>query len=359
MRNYNLDKFADMHVHMTNIDFLHAESYLEFLAKQGTTDITLQSLTYRAICYNLSVLYWKNNFKKVDLSAFGMIHNMPNDIYKEVPFETQVKALLDMGCDGIKLMFDPDTRKDIQHGINDSRYDKMFSYLEENGVPLCIHLNDPETMWIPRVLTEEEKRRNWGYFYDGYLSKEEIYRETFEMLDKHPNLKVVFAHFFFLSADLKEAERVLNKYPNVSFDITPGVEMYPNFTQKIDEWREFFIKYQDRIVFGTDCNNTKDFNAEIIELVRLALSHDKTEFVQPCYGPKVLKGLDLPSEVLEKICYYNYKKLVPTIKPVNNDLFVTATKKVLEDCAKIDDPFYKASADWCAECLKRLSHNNG
>ena len=61
MRNYNLDKFADMHIHMTKIDFLEAESYLNFIAKQNLTDFTLQSLTYRAICYNLSVLYWKKN----------------------------------------------------------------------------------------------------------------------------------------------------------------------------------------------------------------------------------------------------------------------------------------------------------
>ena len=354
MRNYKLDKFADMHIHMSNVDFLHAESYLEYIAKQGLTDITLQSLTYRAFCYNLSVLYWKNKFKKVNVSAFGMVHNRPSDIYNNIPFETQVKTLLDMGCDGVKLMFAPGSRKILGHGINDSRYDKMFTYLEENSVPVCVHLNDPEDMWVKRPLTPQEEARGWGYFREGFLSKEEIYREAFEMLDKHPKLKVVFAHFFFLSADMGEAEKVLNKYPNVCFDITPGVEMYPNFTKDIDKWQEFFIKYQDRLIFGSDSNNTKDFNAEIIELVRLALSHDKTEFVQPCYGPKVLKGLDLPSEVLEKICYYNYKRLVPQIKPVNTKMFKDAVLKLYNDSKDIDDNFYRESANWAKTCLEKL-----
>ncbi len=354
MKRYSLDKFADMHVHMSKIDFESCEKYLDLISGCGLTDITLQSLTYRAICYNLSVLYWKKNFKGANLSAYGMIHNFPDDIYKDVPFKTQVEALLDMGCDGIKLMFDPDTRKDLGHGINDSRYDAMFSYLEENGIPLCIHLNDPEHMWVKRELTEEEKRRNWGYFYEGYLSKEEIYREAFERLDRNPRLRVVFAHFFFLSADIKEAARVLDTYPNVCFDLTPGVEMYPNFSERIAEWREFFIKYADRIVFGTDCNDTKNFNAEIIEMVRLALTHDHSEFVTPCYGNRVIRGLDLPAETLEKICYHNYKRILPEIKPVNTEKLLSAAKRLYEDCVTIDSDFYRASAEWTKECLYKM-----
>ena len=38
-----------------------------------------------------------------------------------------------------------------------------------------------------------------------------------------------------------------------------------------------------------------------------------------------------------------------------NELFIKATKKVIKDSAKIDDPFYKASADWCVKCLERLA----
>ncbi len=230
----------------------------------------------------------------------------------------------------------------------------MFSYLEENGVPLCIHLNDPEHMWVKRELTEEEKRRNWGYFYEGYLSKEEIYQEAFERLDKNPRLRIVFAHFFFLSADIKEAVRVLDTYPNVCFDLTPGVEMYPNFSERIEEWREFFIKYADRIVFGTDCNDIKDFNAEIIEMVRLALTHDHSEFVTPCYGNRVIRGLDLPAEVLEKICYHNYKRILPEIKPVNTEKLLSAARRLYEDCVTIDSDFYRASAAWTKECLYKM-----
>lgn len=355
MRNYNLDKFADLHVHMSDLNFSVCEDYLNLLAQQNVTDIALQALTYRDICYNLSVLYWKEKFKKLNVSAFGMIHFTPDDIYTAIPFEEQVKHLLDMGCDGIKLMWDPGTRKQLGHGIDDERYDKMFSYLEEKGVPVVIHVNDPEDQWIPRELTEYEKSRGWGYFTEGYLSKQEIYDETFRMLDKHPKLKVTFAHFFFLSNFIDEAERVLTKYPNVNFDLTPGWEMYLGFSKDIDAWQKFFIKYQDRIVFGTDCNDTKDFNHKIYELVRQGISHDKSEFTMPAYRDYPIKGLDLPSDVLEKICWYNYKKMVPEIKPVNMDMLKKAADKVYADIKNSTDEKLQASTKWLEELKERTS----
>ena len=357
MRNYSLKTFADIHVHMSDINYDTCKAYLDLLADQGSTDVALQSLTYRAICYNLLVLYWKENYKKINLSAFGMIHHRPGDIYAGIPYETQAKALLDMGCDGIKLMWSPDSRKAYGHGIDDERYEKMFTYLEENGVPLVIHVNDPEEFWIPRELTELEKSRNWGYFTEGYCTKQEIYDETFRMLDRHPKMKVTFAHFFFLSNFIDEAERVLETYPAVNFDLTPGWEMFLGFSKDIDAWQKFFIRYQDRILFGTDCNDIKNFNPQIYQLVREAISHDKTEFVMPAYKALPIRGLDLPSEVLEKICWYNYKKLVPETKKVNVERMLAAAKRLYSDIRDAEDEKIRESAAWTAELLAKYGQS--
>ena len=56
------------------------------------------------------------------------------------PFEIQAKALLDMGCDGIKLMFAAGTRKRLGYGIDDECLDKMFDYLEQNNIPFEMHI---------------------------------------------------------------------------------------------------------------------------------------------------------------------------------------------------------------------------
>ena len=306
-----MKNLADIHVHMTELEYEKCESYLDLLAEQDVTDVTLQSLAYHSIAYNLALLYWKNTYKKFRISVFGMVHN--TDMYQDIPFEKQAKALLDMGCDGIKMMYDPGTRKSLGYGIDDARWDKLFTYLEDNDVPILIHVNNPENYWDPRELSEAEIARGWGYFSGGFLSKQEIYDETFRMLDRHPRLRVTFAHFFFLSNFIDEATRVMDTYPNVNFDLTPGWEMFLGFSKNIDAWQAFFEKYSDRILFGTDANDRKKerVNKELNALVLAAISRSEEEFEIPCYG-KVLKikGLGLCPETVKKICADNYFKFV-------------------------------------------------
>ena len=348
-----MKKIADLHVHMSNIEFEKCTPYLDLLESQGVTDVALQSLTYRSIIYNLMILYWKHSYKKMNIAAFGMIHNQ--DRYRDIPFETQVKALLDMGCDGIKLMNAPGSRKRIGFGLDDPRYDEMFSYLEENQIPILIHVADPEEFWIPRELTELEKKRGWGYFDGTYLSKQELYDETFRMLDKHPRLRVTFAHFFFLSNFIDEAVHVMESYPNVGFDITPGWEMFLGFSKNIDAWQAFFEKYADRIYFGTDCNNTKDINPAIYQLVRTAISHDKSEFQMPCYAKCMIKGLDLSKSACNKITYENYVKFVGTPKEVNMTAVTDAAKKIYSDIKDSNDEMLVRDAAWLSEFFKRTN----
>ena len=348
MRFFDINKISDIHVHMSDSAFNVCENYLDLIYNQGVECAALQSLTYRSIYYNLLVLYWKAVYKKLNLSAFGMIHSKPDDIYKDVPFDDQVKYLLDMGCDGIKLMWAPGLRKEHGHGINDARYDKMFDYLEENSIPMVIHVADPEDFWVPRELNETEIERGWGYFLGGFCSKEQLYEETFERLDRNPNLNVSFAHFFFLSNFMDEAERVFNKYPNVRFDVTPGWEMFLGFSKDIDAWQAFFTKYGDRILFGTDCSSTKNINPQIYELVKGALAHSKDEFIMPAYRKLPIKGLDLDDEVLKKICCDNYRKFIPCEKKVDVSMLKKSAEKMLDDVKGTDDE------SWLRELLNRI-----
>ncbi len=360
MENHNLEKFCDMHIHMSSVDFDLCEHYLNVVSKCAT-DAVLNCLTYRALCYNLSALYWKKNFKNLNLSVFGMIHNMPgydgkpDDIYKDIPYEKQAKLLMDLGCDGIKLMFCAHTIKTLGHGIDDSSYDAMFDYLEENGIPVVVHLNDDERYWIPRELTENEIKRHWGLFLEGYPTKQEIYEQGYKRLNKNPNLKLILAHFYFLASDINECEKILNTYPNVCFDLTPGRSMYFRFSENIDKWHDFFEKYQDRIFFGTDSNNIKsdEGNIGLNNLVWSALTHDRTQFNLPNFGGMTIKGLGLSKEAINKICYENYKKYVPQIKPVNYDLLLKCAKKMYEDIKDSDNEFYVTSKNWLLELFER------
>ena len=329
-----MKKFANAHVHIKYGDPKKVEHFLEALTKTGITDVALLSLcAYPGYekTENLSILWWKSKFNKLRISAFGSLHEV--DVYANVPYEVQLEKLLALGCDGMKFIhMKPDVRKAIGKGLDHPDYDKMFSIMEERGIPAIIHSGDPEKFWDMSTASAEAIAKGWCYGDGTYLSCQEHYEECFRMLDKHPKLNAVFAHMFFLSENMDEAVRILEKYPNVSFDLTPGTEMYPAFAKDIDAWQDFFEKYSDRILFGTDSGDHKYNEAELHDLVYTALTHDSSEFEMPGFPGKISRGLYLSEKAVENICYNNYNRLIGgRVAPVDMDGVVAAAKQMLVD----------------------------
>ena len=153
------------------------------------------------------------------------------------------------------------------------------------------------------------------------------------MLDKHPRLNVTLAHFFFLSEYRERATEILEKYPNVKFDLTPGWEMYIAFSKDTEGWHDFFEKYSERILFGTDSGNHKDVNAELNRLVYSAITHDSSEFPMPAFPDKVIRGLYLSERAVENICYNNYIRYMGGEMPVPVDMegLRAVAEKMLSD----------------------------
>jgi predicted TIM-barrel fold metal-dependent hydrolase len=137
------------------------------------------------------------------------------------------------------------------------------------------------------------------------------------VLDSHSNLKIVLCHFYFISADLERATEFLNRYKNANFDLTPGIELIYNISRRRDDWRDFFIKYQDRILFGTDIATWQTKQEAIVRIwiVRKFLESDE-EFFTPNTADELLTrykepfiGLKLPEGVLKKIYFENFQRL--------------------------------------------------
>ncbi len=353
MRNDNgvrMMKIADIHTHIKYTSYGKIEAFLDELYEAGASDAALLALCAMpgyGIVQNLAVLRAKEDYKKIPIRAFGSFHE--TDLYREIPYEKQVEALLNMGCDGIKFIhMKPDCRKLFGKGINSKDYDKALSLLEERGTPVLMHSGDPENFWDITKMTPAQIARGWYYGDGTYLSREAHYAEVFEMLAKHPRLNLTLAHFFFLGNDIEEATRVMETYPNVKFDLTPGGEMYVGFSKNIGKWREFFITYQDRILFGTDSSNNKENNCKLYELVYTALTHDESVYDMPIW-PKPVRGLHLPTDVVEKICYGNYHRFVGNSASVNDNLLRSCAERMLDDIKSI--PAEEQSAAWLREFL--------
>jgi len=311
--------FADSHIHFRFLRFDEIERMLDLIHSEGVTDACLLALPYRGAAENLTALYWKMKYQKMKMRAFGGLH--VTDRYCQVPCEIQVEKLLELGCDGIKIMNDPSLRHFTGCGMNDKRYHKMFELLQKNRIPINMHVNNPRPFWEA------------GKYESDVPGFDEIYAEVMEVLERFPVLRITFAHFFFLSDDPKEAVRIMETYPEVRFDLTPGGEMFLNFNKNPEYWHDFFTTYSHRILFGTDSNAIKVCNRELNQMVYKALTNSHDWFVQSnVYGRDwKLRGLALDEDVVERICYGNYIDFVGEAKAVNEDLFYDCCERVLRD----------------------------
>jgi predicted TIM-barrel fold metal-dependent hydrolase len=226
----------------------------------------------------------------------------------------QVDRLAALGADGIKMINGkPGNRKASGIALDSVIYDDYFARAEERGTAILWHVNDPEEFWNPDEAPEWAKGPGWLYD-DTFPTSESIYQECERALAKHPKLKVIFAHFYFLSDFLPRAAGLLDRYPNVYYDLAPGIEMLYNFTKRPEEAREFFIRYQDRIIFGTDFSTSG--LASRIWVTRNFLETDELFHVPTddrLFWPDhrtMIRGIALPAEVLRKIYAGNFERIV-------------------------------------------------
>lgn len=243
----------------------------------------------------------------------GLNYCSPAGVTKQ-ELARQAEQLIAAGCDGIKMIEGkPTARKATGLALDAEVYDGYYGFLQEHRIPLTFHVSDPETWWDPNLAPVIVKEKDQGYWNKpDILSKEELYAEAEGVLKKFPDLPVIFAHFFFLSDFPDRAAATLDRWPAISFDLAPGPEMYRNFSKCPEVWRDFFIKHQDRIVFGTD-NITPEPNPEARHKVKV----DKTRWIYRFLETDdtfegmggTLRGLKLPENALAKICAGNYQRL--------------------------------------------------
>ena len=78
---------------------------------------------------------------------------------------------------------------------------------------------------------------------DTFVNNEEQYRQMEAILKRHPKIKFIFAHMYFMSAQLPRLAALLDQYPNMMVDITLGLDIYVNLSKNTEEAKAFFEKY--------------------------------------------------------------------------------------------------------------------
>jgi predicted TIM-barrel fold metal-dependent hydrolase len=209
--------------------------------------------------------------------------------------------------------------------MDDTRLDPFFAKAGELGIPIVWHAGDPTPFFKPINKHNERyiELRNypqWSYAGPKFPTKEEILKQKENVIRKHPETIFIGAHMSWITDDLGYLASMLDKYPNFYVEIGSALSELGRqpFTS-----REFFIKYQDRILFGTDGGSL--FNVDGWTVERFYRSHwefletDNEYIAYPMQGAInqgdwKIYGLNLPDEVLEKIYYKNAEKILNMIK---------------------------------------------
>jgi predicted TIM-barrel fold metal-dependent hydrolase len=303
----------DCHVHISALAGLEQlNSVRETCGLEAINLLSLASCRDEAFGQNMEVLAAKVR-RPGRCYAFGSLrHPRSGRLQDPLPYEEQARRLLAMGCDGMKMLEGkPTLRRQLDMPLDAPQLDAFYTFLERKRVPLLFHVADPETFWDPAHATERLRQLGWYYGDGGYPSKEQLYAEVERALGKHPRLSAVFAHFYFLSADSERLGAFLDRWPHVNVDLTPGGEMYVNFAAQREAARAFFLRYPDRIFFGTDSAAGREPNpggaAYAVSQIGAMRRFLETEEEFKFWGA-VIKGLGLPPDACAKVYAGNFHR---------------------------------------------------
>jgi predicted TIM-barrel fold metal-dependent hydrolase len=137
---------------------------------------------------------------------------------------------------------------------------------------------------------------------------QEIMDERDRMFKKYPKIKFVSLHFGEFAHRLEDADRLLISNPNVSIDIAARID---ELGRHPIQTREFFTKWQDRILFGMDGPPEKEKVAIYVRFLETTDEYfDYYPMNKPRKGIWKIYGLGLSTPILKKIYYENTKLLL-------------------------------------------------
>jgi predicted TIM-barrel fold metal-dependent hydrolase len=204
--------------------------------------------------------------------------------------------------------------------IDDPRISPVANQIQKLGVTLIGHQGEPHNCWLP--LEEMTTDNDREYFrnhpqYHMYLHPEMPgYEDQIEARDNfvaaHPQLRFVGAHLGSLEYDVDRIAAFLDRFPNANVDTAARMsQLQHQSVRNYDKVRSFFIKYQDRLLYGTDLTvNPGDEPAEFKRSAHAVWTHDwrylatnETQRVEIIQAD--VRGLALPRDVIDKLYYSN------------------------------------------------------
>jgi predicted TIM-barrel fold metal-dependent hydrolase len=232
----------------------------------------------------------------------------------------QVNGALKEGAVGVKVwknigmsLRDPDGRYVM---LDDPRFAPVFARLERAHVVLLGHQAEPLNCWLPfeqmTVSSDRDYFREHPQYYmykhPEMPSHDAILAARDRFLAAHPALRFDAVHLASLEWDVDKVAEFLDRFPNSNVDLAARlVHLEYQAATHPDKVRRFLIRYQDRILYGSDdAYGPQDTDPKAVAEVHADWTADwrflATSDVlhSPDFGQS-FAGMHLPREVIDKI----------------------------------------------------------
>ena len=194
--------------------------------------------------------------------------------------------------------------------IDDPELDPVWQAAGRLNIPVLIHVADPAQFFEPIDYKNERWLelaiyRGREYPQDKNPSFETLMGERDRMFARNAKTRFINAHFGWHGNDLGRAARHLEAHPNVVLEV--GAVLY-EFGRQPRASRDFFIKYQDRVLFGKDAYEPSEYPY----YWRVFETRDEYfDYYRDYHAFWKLDGMDLPDDVLRKLYHGNALRVAP------------------------------------------------
>ena len=202
---------------------------------------------------------------------------------------------------------------------DDPKFEPIYKDIAKHGKTLMSHQAEPDVAWGP----PDPSDPSWSYYQEnpqwflynkpGFPSKQEILRARDHVLAENPELRMVGVHLGSMEKSLDNIASHFDRYPNFAVDMAARME-YLMITPR-EKVQAFLIKYQDRVLYGTDLDFLpdadvkdvlKDWQTTYVRDWKYLATDDTVE-----YAGKQIRGLKLPAPVVQKILRSNALHWIP------------------------------------------------
>jgi predicted TIM-barrel fold metal-dependent hydrolase len=227
----------------------------------------------------------------------------------------QLEADIKAGAVGVKVWKNFGmTEKDAagkRIPVDDPRLDDVWKVAAKYRVPVLIHTADPKPLFDPMDIHNERwlelrLRPNRGESGTG-LTWEQLMQEQHNLFARHKDTIFINAHMGWMAHDLETLGKLMDRCPNLHLEFAAILGELGRQPRAV---KRFFIKYQDRILFGKDRYDTSEYP---FYFRMLETDDEWIDNIRKYHGLWKLYALDLPDEVLKKIYYRNALRLFPSL----------------------------------------------